>query len=136
LKKRLIIIAIIVLALLFPTIRTTLDKIMIPDKVLLVGHQIDDTAIDFSKEIKDKEKISEFENIFKEVKFLKGESNKETTYPDMITHIRHKEGIATHWFKIWINDEEGTAIISMYQQTLVGRLEKSQVNALKRIVNE
>ncbi|WP_041720576.1 hypothetical protein [Alkaliphilus metalliredigens] len=41
-KKRLIIIAIIVSIVLFPTIRATLDKIMIPDRVLLVGHQIDD----------------------------------------------------------------------------------------------
>lgn len=135
-KKRLIMIAIIVLVLLFPTIKITLDKIMIPDKVLLVGHQIDDTAIDFSKEIKDKKKINEFENIFKEVEFLEGESNKETTYPDMITHIRHKEGIATHWFKIWINEEEGIAVISMSQETLVGRLKKPQVDTLKRIVNE
>jgi hypothetical protein len=136
LKKGLIIIAIIALILLFPAIKSTLDKLMTPDKVLLVGNQINDTTIDFSKEIRDKEKINEFENIFKEVEFSEGEWNKETTYPDMITHIRHKEGIATHWFEIWIDEEEGMAVMSMSEETLVGRLTKSQVDILRRIVNE
>ena len=107
---------------------------MIPDKVLLVGHQINDTTIDFSKEIKDKEKIKEFESIFNEVEFTEGEWN-NATYPDMITHIRHKKGTITHWFEIWISKEEGIVVISMSEETLVGRLTKSQVDTLKRIVN-
>jgi len=136
LNKRLIIFVILVLSLLFPTISTTFEKLMIPDKVLLIGHQIDDTTIDFSKEIRDKEKIKEFESLFNEVEFLEGEWNNETPYPDMITQIRHKEGISTHWFEIWINDEECIVLISMSDETLVGRLTKSQVDTLKRIVNE
>lgn len=135
-KKRLIIISIIVLILLVPTIKATFDKLMIPDKVLVVGHQVNDNVIDFSKQIKDKQKIIEFENIFKEVEFSEEEWNKETTYPDIITHIRHKEGIATHWFEIWINEEESIVVISMSEGAWVGRLTKSQVDTLKRIINE
>lgn len=80
-KKRLIIIAIIALILLIPTIKATFDKLMIPDKVLVIGHRVNGNVIDFNREIKDKEKINEFENIFKEVEFLEEEWNKETTYP-------------------------------------------------------
>lgn len=134
--KKKSIIAIIVLILLFPTFRATFEKLMIPDKVLLVGHQINDYTIDFNKEIVDKERIIEFENLFKEVKFTEDEWNMKTTHPDIITHIRHKNGIATHWFEIWIIAEEGTAVISMSEGTLVGRLARSQVDTLIRIINE
>lgn len=136
LKKRLIIIAIIVLIFLTPSIKATIDKLIIPDKVLVVGHRVNDNVIDFNKEIKDKEKINEFENIFKEVDFSEELWNKETTYPDIITHIRHKEGIATHWFEIWINEEDGIVVIPMSEGAWVGRLTKLQVDKLKRIVNE
>lgn len=136
LKKKLIIIGIIVLIFLAPTIKATFSKLMIPDKVLFVGHRINDNVIDFSKQIKDKEKINEFENIFKEVEFSEEEWNKETTYPSIITHIRHKEGIATHWFEIWINEEEGIVVMPMSEGAWVGSLTKSQVDILKRIVSE
>lgn len=136
LKKKLIIIGIIVLIFLAPTIKATFSKLMIPDKVLVVGHRINDNVIDFSKQIKDKEKINEFENIFKEVEFSEEEWNKETTYPNIITHIRHKEGIATHWFEIWINEEEGIVVMPMSEGAWVGSLTKSQVDILKRIVSE
>lgn len=54
---------IIVLILMFPVIKKTINEFMIPDKVLLVRHQIDEHAFEFKKEIKDKEKIVEFENL-------------------------------------------------------------------------
>ena len=135
-KKKVIIITIIVFVLMFPLIKSTLGEIMIPDKVLLVGHQVDNTTIDFSKEIRDKKKINQFENIFKEVKFLQDVKLKEENYPDMITNIRHKNGTSTHWFKIWVNEEESIVLKSNLGKPSIGRLTKSQVDTLESIVTD
>ncbi len=125
---------IIVLILLFPVIKNTFNKFMTPDKVLLVGHQVSDYSFEFTKEIKDEEKIAEFENLFDKVSFSSNEWNEET-YPDMIVQINHKEGIFTHAFHIWINGDEGIALIWTSEEKKMGELSSSQVNTLKRIIN-
>ncbi len=134
LKKKMMMVVIIVLILLFPVIKNTFNKFMAPDKVLLVGHQVSDYSFEFTKEIKDEEKIVEFENLFDQVNFSSAEWNEET-YPDMIVQINHKEGIFTHAFNIWINGYEGIALIRTSEDKEIGRLTGSQVNELKRIIN-
>ncbi|HHV26647.1 MAG TPA: hypothetical protein GXX63_05565 [Tissierellia bacterium] len=78
--------------------------------MLLVRHQVVDHEFEFTKEIKDKEKIVEFENLFNEVNFSSSEWNEER-YPDMLVQINHKEGYFTHAFHIWINGDEGIVLI-------------------------
>lgn len=124
---------IIVLILMFPVIKKTINEFMIPDKVLLVGQQIDEHAFEFKKEIKDKEKIVEFENLFDQVNFSSNEWNEET-YPDMIVQIDHKEGYFTHAFHIWIKGDEGVVLIWTSGKKEVGKLSRSQVETLKRIL--
>lgn len=128
-KKKVMIVVIIVLILLFPVMKKT----MTPDKVLLVGHQVGNYEFEFTKEIKDKEKIAEFENLFEQVDFSSSEWNEEK-YPDMIVQINHKEGYFTHTFHIWINGDEGIAIIWTSEDKEIGKLSSSQVETLKRII--
>ena len=50
-----------------------LPKVMKPDKTLQVGSQVGETSYKFSEEIKDKEKIAEFENWFNKITFTEGQ---------------------------------------------------------------
>lgn len=134
LKKKVIIGIIVGLILLFPILRNKLNEIMAPDKVLIVGHQIDEHTFEFTREIKDKEKIADFENLFEQVSFWEEEKEKES-YPDIIVQINHKRGISTHAFKIWFIGEEGIAEIYTTEEKLIGKLSSSQVKALKEITN-
>ena len=127
-------IVIVVLILILPVLSKAFNNFMTPDKVLLVGHQVSDLAFEFTKEIKDEEKIVEFENIFDQVNFSSNEWNEEK-YPDMIVQINHKEGIFTHAFHIWINGDEGIALIWTSEEKEMGRLSRTQVETLKRIIN-
>ncbi|MFB1051990.1 hypothetical protein [Paraliobacillus sp. JSM ZJ581] len=68
-KKKSTIFFIIVLILLIPIIIIIFNKVMEPDKVLHVGHSVSKYEFEFTKEIKDKKKISEFEQLFEEVVF-------------------------------------------------------------------
>ena len=100
--------------------KKTINEFMTPDKVLVVGHQIGDHEFEFTKEIKDKEKIVEFEKLFDQVDFSSGEWNEET-YPDMIVQINHKDGYFTHPFHIWINGDEGIALIGTLEDKKIDR---------------
>lgn len=77
-KKIFMIAVIIVLILLLPVVKNTFNKFMTQDKVLVVGHYISDHAFEFTKEIKDEEKIAEFENLFDQVKFSSSEWDEDT----------------------------------------------------------
>lgn len=133
-KKKVVIVIIITLILLVSINGNTFNEFMTPNKVLLVGHQISDQAFEFIKEIKDKKKIAEFENLFDQVNFSSGEWDVET-YPDMVVQINHKEGYFTHAFHIWINGDEGIALIWTLEEKEIGRLSSSQVDTLKRIIH-
>ncbi|MEL5864855.1 hypothetical protein [Clostridium cochlearium] len=133
-KKKVMIVTTILLIFLFPVVRNTFNKIMTPDKVLVVGHQISNDAFEFTKEIKNKEKIDEFENLFDQINFSTGEWHAET-YPDMIVQINHKEGYFTHAFHIWSNGDEGIALMWTLEEKQIGKLSNSQVGILKRIIN-
>jgi len=107
---------------------------MMPDKILVVGHQISEYAFEFTKEIKDEEKIAKFEDLFEEINFLDGEWN-EDAYADIILQINHKQGIFTHPLRIWIDGDGATAIIIGLAEGNIGKLSKSQLGNLKAIIN-
>ncbi|MCG1013285.1 MAG: hypothetical protein GX892_01680 [Thermoanaerobacteraceae bacterium] len=132
-KKKVMIVVIIVLILLFPFFKNTFKKYMAPDKVLVVGHHISDHAFTFTKEIKDQKKIAEYENLFNQIKFSRGECD-EDTYPDIILQINHKTGIFTHPLHIWMKGDEGIALIWTLEEPEIGKLSSSQVETLKRII--
>ncbi len=125
---------IIGLILLFPIFKNTFNEIMTPDKVLMVGHQIDEHTFEFTREIKVKEKIADFEKLFEQINFSE-EELKEESYPDIVVQINHKSGIFTHAFKIWFSGEEGIAEIYTTEEKLIGKLSNSQVRVLQEIIN-
>ena len=104
-----------------------------PDKILVVGHQISEMAFEFTKEIKDEEKIAEFENLFEEIVFSTEEWNEEAYADDIILQINHK-GFFTHPLRIWIDGDEATALITGDEDN-IGKLSKSQLEDLKAIIN-
>lgn len=105
-----------------------------PDKILVVGHQISEYAFEFTKEIKDADKITEFENLFEEIVFSTEEWNEES-YADIILQINHKEGIFTHPLSIWIDGDDATVVIRGSIEDNTGKLSKSQLDNLKSIIN-
>lgn len=135
-KKKILIFSIIILMLLFPTIRNVFNKVMMPDKILVVGHQISELSFEFTKEIKDADKIAEFEDLFEEIVFTTEEWNEES-YADIILQINHKKGIYTHPLRIYIgkNEDSALAIISGLSENNIGKLSKSQLGKLKAIIN-
>ena len=122
------------LILLFPAIRNVFNKIMMPDKILVVGHQISEYAFEFTKEIKDEEKIAKFEKLFEEIVFSTEEWN-EKAHSDIILQINHKQGIFTHPLRIWIDGDEATVLIAGLAEENLGKLSKSQLKDLKAIIN-
>lgn len=134
LMKKMVIIVIVGLILLFPFMRNTYNEFRTPDKVLLVGHQLSDNSFEFPKEIKDQEKIEKFESLFDQVHFTTSEWNEET-YPDVVVQINHKEGIFTHPFHIWIYDEEAIALISTDIEKTIGKLSNEQIEELESIIH-
>jgi hypothetical protein len=131
LKKKVITVAMIALLILISGY--LFNKFRTPDKILMVGHQVSDYTFEFTKEIKDEEKIAEFENLFAQVKFSGKIWNPET-YPDMIVQINHKEGYFTHAFHIWINGDEGIVLIWTSEEKEIAMLSSLQVKTLNRII--
>ena len=107
---------------------------MMPDKILVVGYQISEYAFEFTKEIKDEEKIAKFEKLFEEIVFSTEEWN-EKAYADIILQINHKQGIFTHPLRIWIDGDEATVLIAGLAEENLGKLSKSQLENLKAIIN-
>jgi hypothetical protein len=105
-----------------------------PDKILVVGHQISEYAFEFTKEIKDEEKIAKFEKLFEEIVFSTEEWN-EKAHSDIILQINHKQGIFTHPLRIWIDGDEATVLIAGLAEENLGKLSKSQLKDLKAIIN-
>lgn len=101
-----------------------LPKIIEPKKVLQVQTQINETSYQFTQEIKDKEKIAEFEKWFDEIDFSKDIEIQEE-YADMILQIRHKEGVSTHPVSLWINGNKITATNDIGADTKGGKITKA-----------
>lgn len=133
-KIILIIIIIILIFALYSPVKEFLLNLITPEKILVVGDRVDEHGIEFNKTIEDKKIISKFENLFEDVNFHE-ESVDEKNISDFVTHIRHnKEGILTHWFEIWFNDDEAIVLRGMSGEQGVGKLNKEQVKILKEIL--
>lgn len=107
---------------------------MEPDKVLRVGTQVSEYTFQFSKEIKDKEKIIEYENWFDEIDFSE-EVEKQDDYADIILQIDHKEGISTHHASLWINESNIIIVNGIGAESRSGKISNSQLNSLQNIID-
>lgn len=133
-NKRIIILIIISLIFLVATFGNRFRQFTKPDRILLVGYQVSESVTEYKKEIKDQNKITEFEELFDKVHFSNGEIV-EDRYPDFVVQIMHmNEGYSTHYFSIWIDGDEGFAMINS-DEKLIGRLSSYQMNILSSIIN-
>ncbi|MGX7394686.1 hypothetical protein [Carnobacterium mobile] len=112
-----------------------LPKVIQPDKILQVGSQISESSYKFSEEIKDEEKIVEFENWFDRINFTE-EIGEPDGYADIVLQIRHyKEGISTHPISIWVDEDEATVTNEIGSEDRVGKLSSSQLDDLRKIID-
>lgn len=101
-----------------------------------MGHQIDEYQGEFTKEIKDEKKILKFEEIFDNIVFVT-----EEWYPekpaDLVFRLDHKEGIFTHFYKVWINDQESIVLSAFDSEnniTTIAKLSNEQLDDLESII--
>ena len=107
---------------------------MKPDKTLQVGSQVGETSYKFSEEIKDKEKIAEFENRFDEITFTEG-LDEPNGYADIIVQIRYYEdGTSTNPISVWFDENESTVVNGIGSEGSTGKLSSHQLDDLKDIV--
>lgn len=135
-KKRriLIIIIIIFIILLIKPMKELYLSLTIPEKTLILGRRVDSEGVEFFKEINDKKIITEFEDLFKELKFEDKWDNKDYK-SDYVVHIRHnKEGIFTHWFDIYFIEDYALVVKSMIDEPVVDKLNEKQTDILKNIL--
>lgn len=135
-KKRriLIIIIIIFIILLIKPMKELYLRFTMPDKTLILGRRVDSEGVEFFKDINDKEIISEFEDLFKELKFEDKWDNKDYR-SDYVVHIRHnKEGLLTNWFDIYFIEDYALVVKSMIDEPLVDKLNEKQADILKNII--
>lgn len=129
-KKKILfssIVGLILLVLILP-------KIIEPKKVLQVGTQINETSYQFTQEIKDKEKIAEFEKWFDEIDFSNDIEIQEG-YADIVLQISHyKEGTLTHPVSIWIDGDNITATNNIGTDTKGSKITKAQLDELQNII--
>lgn len=112
-----------------------LPKVINPDTTLQVGSQLSKSSYEFSEEIKDKEKIAEFENWFDKINFTEKIDEPEG-YADIILQIRHyKEGTSTHPISIWLDGNESTVINGIGSKDRVGKISNSQLDDLRNIID-
>src|SRR5699024_3877836 len=104
------------------------------EKVLLIGTQINETSYQFNQEIKDKEKIAEFENWFDDIEHTK-DIEIQKGYADMVLQIvHHKEGTSTHPVSLWINGNNITVTNDIGADTKGGKITKAQLDELQDIL--
>lgn len=134
-KKTKIIILIVLLLLvisLYKPIKEYITEARTPEKILVVGDRVDKYGVNFSKSIKDQEKIASFENIFNQVQFQDGWEG-ELDDSSLVCYIQHKEGTYSHWLDIWFYEDGALAVKSQMDQPEFCRLEKDQGEALRKI---
>ncbi|MGM0523876.1 MAG: hypothetical protein ACQER2_07525 [Bacillota bacterium] len=137
-KKKVIVFFIIALTLLLPIAINTFSELVAPNKILFVGHQVNEYQGEFTKEIKDEKKILKFEEIFDHLVFVT-----EEWYPekpaDLVFRLDHKEGIFTHFYKVWVNDREAIVLGAFDSEnglTTIAKLSNKQVNDLEALIEE
>lgn len=137
-KKKVIVFFIITLTLSLPIVINTFSELLAPDKVLFVGHQVDDYHSAFTKEIKNEKKIATFEEIFDDLTFVREEWHPEKP-ADLVFRLDHKEGTFTHFYKVWVNDTEAivlSAFDSENDLTTIAKLSKEQVHDLETLIEQ
>lgn len=136
-KKKSTIFLVIILLLLTPILVNIFSKVIAPDKILFIGHQIDEHRFDFTEEIKNEKKILKFEEIFDNLNFVTEEWYPEKS-ADLVFRIDHKDGTFTHFYKVWINDKEAiilSAFDSISSLTTIAKLSNEQINDLESIIH-
>ncbi|MGB3160577.1 MAG: hypothetical protein WBA84_04945 [Carnobacterium sp.] len=129
-KKSCFFTATIILLVLF----IVLTKASKPNKIIQIGSQVSESSYEFSEEIKDKEKIAEFEEWFDKIDFKK-ETEKPDGYADLIVQIRYyREGTMTNPVSIWFDDYESTVINGIGSEGEIGKLSNSQLENLLSII--
>lgn len=132
--KKISAITLIGLVLLFPTARNWYDTVTAPDKVLMVGEKVGVYATKFEIEVRDQEKIAQYENILEELVFEESEWEPET-YPDFVLKIVYKEGYFIGFHHIWIEEQGGSLLIPNGSDKNFAKLTVQQVEKLKEIVH-
>jgi len=141
--KKILIAVIIIIGFIavFPTVINWYTEVTTSDKILRIGQQVDETKIDFVKEIKDEEKIIEYENLIKELVFSTKEWDIED-YPDLNLHVMNKKGYITDVIYLWIGEDEGIVVKSSAGLILelnnseknLAKLTKQQLKKLREII--
>ncbi|MGY0400416.1 hypothetical protein [Carnobacterium jeotgali] len=108
---------------------------MKPGKVLQVGSQISESSYDFSEEIKDQEKIAEFEKWFDKINFTEEISTPDRNADIIMQIIHYKEGIFTHPISIWVDENETIVMNGIGTRDEVGKITNSQLNDLRNIID-
>lgn len=114
-----------------------LPKISQTDKTLQVGSQVGEDVYQFTYEIKDKEKIIEYEKWFDNIDFSEEtEEEFRDDYADIIVQIRnYKEGISTHPVSIWIDGNDITVISQIDTGNSISKISKNDLDDLQAIID-
>ena len=129
-KKKWIFLTVFMVLILFIVI----PKVIKPEKILEVGSQVDGSGYEFTKELKDKEKISEFEKWFDNIDFS-SEIEEPIGYAEIIIIIRdHEQSIMTHPVSIWIDEDNSTVTNEIGFEKLGGKISNSQLDELQKII--
>lgn len=112
-------------------------KVLQPDKTLQVGSQVGEDVFQFTYEIKDKEKIVEYEKWFDNIEFSEeAEEEFRDDYADIIVQIRnYKEGISTHPVSIWIDGNDITVINQLGTGNGMSKISKDHLHDLQAIID-
>lgn len=129
-KKKWIFFAVAMVLILFLAI----TKLMKPEKTLVVGSQVDDSSYDFTEEIKDKEKIVEFEKWFNNIDFS-SEIKEPNGYAEIIIIIRdYEQGTYTHPVSLWIDEDNFIVTNKIGFENTGGKISKTQLDELQKII--
>ncbi|MDR5659987.1 hypothetical protein RH915_10850 [Serpentinicella sp. ANB-PHB4] len=132
--KKIIVIGLMLLAITFPFLRGCYDRVTIPEKVLVVGAQTEEFSISTEREIRDQNKVAQYESLLEEIDFESSEWEPET-YPDFVLMINYKEGYFVGFHHIWIEEQGGYLLLNGSNENFT-ELTAQQVQKLKEITEE
>ena len=116
----------------------SLPKLLQPDETLQVGHQVGEFTYEYTDEIKEKEKIVEYEKWFDGIEFTEeGDEPKALDeFADIIVQVRrYNEGTSTHPVSIWIGEDEAIIVNGIGYEYGAGRLSLAELEDLYGILN-
>lgn len=130
-KKKLLLIVGVLLLIFF-----VLQRTMTPAETLQVGTQVSEMTFQFTKEIKDKEKITAYETWFDEIEFSEEvEGLDQDGDADIIVQVRrYKEGTSTHPVSVWVAEDNITVINNIGTGTSIAKISQSTLDDLQHII--